>query len=64
MACWCYGAAGKTRNGTAFACVDFRVKNGVDMNVIRELLSYGELKGLLQWRNGGYGRFVYEEIIE
>ncbi len=25
--------------------------------VLRGLLSYGELCGLLQWRNGGYGRF-------
>lgn len=24
---------------------------------LREILSYGELTGLLQWRNGGYGRF-------
>jgi hypothetical protein len=27
--------------------------------VIRELLDYGWFKGLLQWRNGGYGRFRY-----
>lgn len=31
------------------------------MDVIEELLKYGELKGLLQWRNGGYGSFTFEE---
>ena len=25
-----------------------------------ELLDYGKFKGLLQWRNAGYGRFTYE----
>ena len=33
-----------------------------DMELIENLLSYGELKGLLQWRNGGHGSFSYEEI--
>lgn len=33
-----------------------------DMELIENLLSYGELKGLLQWRNGGHGSFIYEEI--
>lgn len=32
------------------------------MDVIEELLDYGCLKGLLQWRNGGYGKFTYEKI--
>lgn len=31
--------------------------------VIETLLDYGRLKGLGQWRNGGYGRFVWERII-
>lgn len=30
----------------------------VTEKVIRDLLSYGEQSGLLQWRNGGYGRFA------
>lgn len=29
----------------------------VTESVLRDVLSYGELSGLLQWRNGGYGRF-------
>lgn len=29
----------------------------VKEKVLRDVLSYGELSGLLQWRNGGYGRF-------
>lgn len=32
------------------------------MDVIEELLEYGFLKGLLQWRNGGYGKFTFEKI--
>lgn len=29
----------------------------VTEEALRDILSYGELSGLLQWRNGGYGRF-------
>jgi hypothetical protein len=29
----------------------------VTEDALRVILSYGELSGLLQWRNGGYGRF-------
>lgn len=32
------------------------------MEVFEQFLEYGELKGLLQWRNGGYGSFTFEEI--
>jgi hypothetical protein len=34
----------------------------ITMNTIRELLDYGKLQGIGQWRNGGYGQFIYEEI--
>lgn len=34
----------------------------VDMDFVRDLLSYGELKGLLQWRNAGYGSFTFKEL--
>lgn len=34
----------------------------ITMDTIRELLGYGKLKGLLQWRNAGYGSFTWEEI--
>lgn len=34
----------------------------LDMGVVEELLSYGQFKGLLQWRNAGYGSFRVEEI--
>lgn len=33
----------------------------VTMETVEKLLAYGELKGLLQWRNAGYGSFTYEE---
>ena len=36
----------------------------MSMEVIEDLLSYGELKGLLQWRNAGYGSFKYKELKE
>lgn len=36
----------------------------VDMDLVENLLEYGEKKGLLQWRNGGYGSFTFEEICE
>lgn len=29
----------------------------VTEEALKEILAYGELSGLLQWRNGGYGRF-------
>lgn len=32
-------------------------KSKVTEKAFRDVLSYGELSGLLQWRNGGYGRF-------
>lgn len=31
---------------------------------LRDILSYGELSGLLQWRNGGYGRFKVITLIK
>lgn len=34
----------------------------IDLDLIKDLLSYGELKGMLQWRNGGNGSFTYEVI--
>lgn len=34
----------------------------ITMNTIRELLDYGKLQGIGQWRNGGYGQFEWEEI--
>lgn len=34
------------------------------MGVVEEMLAYGQFKGLLQWRNAGYGSFTVEEIRE
>ncbi|MDL1966295.1 MAG: hypothetical protein LWW90_06455 [Candidatus Desulfofervidus auxilii] len=30
--------------------------------VVEKLLDYGKYKGLLQWRNGGYGRFKWQWV--
>lgn len=35
---------------------------GMSMDIVRKLFEYGELKGLLQWRNAGYGSFETVEI--
>jgi len=37
-----------------------KVLDGVSDKLLREWLDYGELRGLGQWRNGGYGVFTYE----
>ena len=37
-------------------------KSQIDDDIIRELMTYGEYKGLGQWRNGGHGRFTFEFI--
>lgn len=50
----------------AGAQVEFTVKvfNASDLNLVREWLCYGKYNGLLQWRNGGHGRFLWEELDE
>lgn len=44
---------------------DILVIGEVSEKLLREWLDYGSLKGLGQWRNGGYGSFEYEmeEVI-
>jgi len=37
-------------------------KSKVTEDALRSVLSYGEFCGLLQWRNGGYGRFKVVEF--
>ena len=31
--------------------------------VVEDALDYGRLSGLGQWRNGGFGRFTWEQIL-
>jgi hypothetical protein len=38
-----------------------RGPHGIDEDVLRDILTYGEDSGCGQWRNGGYGTF---EIVE
>lgn len=47
--------------GTTFEC-EIKYMNPVHHDIIRDCLDYGELKGLLQWRNAGFGRFTWEQI--
>ena len=47
--------------GTTFDC-EIKYINPVHENIIRACLDYGELKGLLQWRNAGWGRFTWKEL--
>jgi hypothetical protein len=39
---------------------DVILLGGVSEAVLREWFDYGRYRGLGQWRNGGYGSFVYE----
>jgi hypothetical protein len=34
------------------------------MAVVQEWLDFGELRGMLQWRNSGKGRFHWEKISD
>lgn len=38
------------------------IMGGVSEALLMEWLDYGRLRGLGQWRNGGYGRYSYEVI--
>jgi hypothetical protein len=51
---------GKTYN------LELQVLEGskVTETVLAGVLSYGELSGLLQWRNGGYGRFKVVSFVK
>lgn len=50
------------------ARVEPQVMDGQDWYNLREIcealgaVPYGSLKGLGQWRNGGWGRFVWERM--
>lgn len=45
--------------GTSFACQIKILGSGIDEEQLREWLDYGALRGLGQWRNGGWGTFQY-----
>jgi len=36
----------------------------VSWKIVQRLLEYGRYKGLGQWRNGGWGRFLWEQVGE
>lgn len=46
--------------------LDLQVLEGSEVTeeVLRAILSYGEQSGLLQWRNGGYGRFKVKSLTK
>jgi hypothetical protein len=47
--------------GTYIECT-FSCMVDSDIALVREWLDYGKWKGMGQWRNGGYGKFRWEEI--
>ncbi|MCD8208512.1 MAG: hypothetical protein LUD72_11285 [Bacteroidales bacterium] len=49
----------------AGATIEFTVECLVDddMDLVREWLDYGELRGIGQWRNSGKGRYTWEEVV-
>jgi hypothetical protein len=40
------------------------ILGGVSKALLTEWLEYGQLRGLGQWRNAGYGRFTYELTVQ
>lgn len=47
--------------GTYIECT-FSCMVDSDIALVKEWLDYGKWKGMGQWRNGGYGKFHWEEI--
>lgn len=43
---------------------EIELLNKADRDFVIECLDYGEKRGLCQWRNAGYGRFVYSIVKE
>lgn len=39
--------------------IEITVLGGISKNLLKEWLDYGDLRGLGQWRNAGYGAFTY-----
>jgi hypothetical protein len=52
----------------AGAVLEFNVRvldaSGITENCLKEVLEYGELLGLGQWRTGSWGRFKVKELTE
>lgn len=42
--------------------VDIKCLDDKVINIVKECLDYGALRGLGQWRNSGKGRFTWEEL--
>jgi len=57
-------ALANSETASSGVVVHFTVKTIVEdgLEYAREWLDYGELKGLGQWRNAGYGRFLWKEL--
>lgn len=49
--------AGTTMEFTVMCLTD-------QMDLVREWLDYGELRGFSQWRNSGKGRFQWKEVLD
>ncbi len=41
---------------------NIRILNDSDEELVKEWLDFGSWNGIGQWRNAGYGRFVWEEV--
>lgn len=59
-------AIARSQSAPAGTSITFTVTTlgKVDAELLTEWLTYGQLRGLGQWRNGGFGRFTYtmEEV--
>lgn len=46
--------------GTSFVCQLRTLGDAIDEAQLREWLDYGALRGIGQWRNGGFGKITYQ----
>ena len=53
---------GQTAQGVEFTIVCYKHEKYDLPAVVKEWLDFGEMRGMLQWRNSGKGRFRWEEI--
>lgn len=58
LACSEYVEAGKQIEIT----ISLVSHQDLNFDIIEQLLDFGRLKGMCQWRNGGYGRFIWERM--
>ena len=57
----CLARSEAVENAKCVIAIGIIPNSKINFDVIEKLLSYGSLKGLGQWRNGGWGKFVFSK---